>query len=165
MKKLIIINGTMGVGKTTVSEIVSEKLEPSVFLDGDWCWNMNPWVFTEENKNMVIDNITHLLNAFLKNSGFHYIVFCWVIHQEQIFDDLLSRLSGDYELHKISLICSEAALRDHIMNDVEKGTRTIDSIEGSIARMKLYKEMNTQKIDVSTISAVQAADQIVKLVK
>ncbi|TGA98931.1 nucleotide kinase [Sporolactobacillus shoreae] len=165
MKKLIIINGTMGVGKSTVSEILSDRLEPSVFLDGDWCWKMNPWNITEENKKMVIDNITYLLNAYLKNSGFQYIVFCWVIHQEYIFEQILSRLNTEYELHKISLICTEEALRVHIMKDVEKGIRTVEQIETSTARLKLYKEMNTTKIDVSSITASQAADRIIDRVK
>jgi adenylate kinase family enzyme len=165
MKKLIMINGTMGVGKSTVSEQLSDQLMPSVYLDGDWCWKMNPWVFTEENKKMVIDNITHLLNAYLANSSFEYIIFCWVMHQESIFHDILSRLNGDYELHKLSLICSEEILRAHILQDVQKGIRTIDSIEGSIARLQLYKKMDTTKIDVSSLNASEAAEQIARMVK
>ena len=48
MKHLYIIGGTMGVGKTTVCRILKEKLEGSVFLDGDWCWDMHPFQVTEE---------------------------------------------------------------------------------------------------------------------
>ncbi|MET1249425.1 AAA family ATPase [Sporolactobacillus sp. STCC-11] len=165
MKKLIMINGTMGVGKSAVSEKLSDQLMPSVYLDGDWCWKMNPWVFTEENKRMVINNITHLLNAYLANSGFHYIIFCWVMHQEQIFEDILNRLQGDYELHKISLICSEDVLRSHIMQDVRKGIRAVDSIEGSIARLRLYEKMNTVKMDVSDLTVLEAANQIANSVR
>lgn len=165
MKKLIIVSGTMGVGKTTVSEIVSDKLEPSVFLDGDWCWKMNPWVFSEENKNMVIDNITYLLNAYLSNSEFQYIIFCWVLHHEYIFEQILSRLNGEFELHKISLICSKETLRSHFLMDAQKGIRSIDQVETSYSRMKLYQKLNTQKIDISNISAAQAAEHIVEIVK
>ena len=55
MKKLIIINGTMGVGKSTVSKELNQRLKKSIWLDGDWCWMMNPWDFSEENKSMVLD--------------------------------------------------------------------------------------------------------------
>lgn len=161
MKKLIIINGTMGVGKTAVSEKVGDKLAPSVFLDGDWCWKMNPWVFSEENKKMVIDNITYLLNNYLANSAFRYIIFCWVLHRESIFEQILSQLKGEFELHKISLICSKEALRSHFVKDVQKGIRTMDEVESSFSRMALYQELNTQKIDVSHLSAAQAADRII----
>ena len=61
MKKLIIINGTMGVGKSTVSELLLKEMENSVYLDGDWCWNMNPFTVNEENIEMVLKNIIFLL--------------------------------------------------------------------------------------------------------
>ena len=47
----------MGVGKTTTCEELSKKLQNSVWLDGDWCWMINPFVVNEENKRMVINNI------------------------------------------------------------------------------------------------------------
>ena len=42
-KHLYLIGGTMGVGKTTTCRILKEKLDRSVFLDGDWCWDMHPF--------------------------------------------------------------------------------------------------------------------------
>lgn len=166
MKKLIILNGTMGVGKTTVGKLLMQKLQPSVFLDGDWCWDMNPFVVNEENKAMVLDNITHLLKAYLNNSGFEYVIFCWVIHQEEIFNQILAPLCGiDFELHKITLMCSETALRNRLEADVKNGIRQPDVIERSVARLSLYEKMDTVKIDVSNISAWQAAEQIAGFVK
>jgi shikimate kinase len=43
MKRLIFISGTMGIGKTTISKLLLKELKNSVFLDGDWCWNINPF--------------------------------------------------------------------------------------------------------------------------
>ena len=40
MKNIYIIGGTMGVGKTTICQKLKLKLANSVFLDGDWCWDM-----------------------------------------------------------------------------------------------------------------------------
>lgn len=82
MKKLVIINGTMGVGKTTISKEVHKSLDKSVWLDGDWFWMMNPWVFSEENIRMVMDNITHLLRNYLTNSTFDYVILSWVLHND-----------------------------------------------------------------------------------
>lgn len=166
MKKLIIINGTMGAGKTAVSKRLLEILQPSVFLDGDWCWNMNPFVVNEENKAMVMDNITHLLKVYLNNSGYEYLIFCWVIHQEEIFDQILKPLLGcDFTLYKISLICSESSLRRRLEADVQNGGRTPDVIERSVQRITLYEKMDTVNIDVSDISPEQAAQKIAQMVK
>ena len=40
MKTIYLIGGTMGVGKTTVSQQLKKELPNSVFLDGDWCWDL-----------------------------------------------------------------------------------------------------------------------------
>ncbi|MEG2013782.1 MAG: nucleotide kinase [Anaerovoracaceae bacterium] len=41
MKTLIMISGTMGVGKTTTCRALQKILPRNVFLDGDWCWVMH----------------------------------------------------------------------------------------------------------------------------
>ena len=164
MKKLIIINGTMGVGKSSVCNELLNILEPSIYLDGDWCWNMNPFIVSEENKKMVIDNINHLLKSYLDNSGYEYIIFCWVIHQEYIFTQILESLKNyNFELYKISLVCSETALKSRLKIDVENGIRKVDVIDRSVQRLKLYNNMDTIKINVSDITPGQTAIDIVKL--
>lgn len=60
MLTLYMISGVMGVGKTTVSQSLKNKLPNCVFLDGDWCWDMHPFQVTQETKAMVIENICFL---------------------------------------------------------------------------------------------------------
>ena len=79
MKKVIFISGTMGSGKTTVSCLCNEQLTRSVWLDGDWCWMMHPFQVSDQTKAMVLDNITYLLNQFLAQPDFDYILFSWVM--------------------------------------------------------------------------------------
>ncbi len=67
----------MGVGKTTVCQIMKSRLCHSVFLDGDWCWDMHPFQVTEETKRMVVENICFLLNNFLRCSAYENIIFGW----------------------------------------------------------------------------------------
>lgn len=163
MKKLIIVNGTMGSGKSAVSHELLKILTPGVRLDGDWCWNMNPFVVNEENKRMVTGNITHLLRSFLTNSSFEYVIFCWVIHEESIFNDILAPLSDlSFELHRFTLTCPPEVLTQRLTADVERGIRSSDVIERSLARIPLYDKMSTQKIDVSDILPCEAAEKIKK---
>jgi broad-specificity NMP kinase len=117
MKNIYLIGGTMGVGKTTTCQIIKNKLNNSVFLDGDWCWDMHPFQVTEETKQMVLENICFLLNSFIKCSAYENIVFCWVMHEQTIIDYIVSRLdTSDCKVHSISLVCSEQALqRNYIL--------------------------------------------------
>ena len=50
MKTLIVLNGPMGVGKTTVGKELCRRLTPSIFLDGDWCWDLHPFSVTDATK-------------------------------------------------------------------------------------------------------------------
>jgi len=165
MKNLIFINGTMGVGKTTISKELQKLLPNCIFLDGDWCWDMSPFIVTDETKKMVLDNISYLLNNFISCSEYKNIIFCWVMHEESIVDDVLSRLNkDDCMLHKFSIVCSEQRLISRITKDINQGIRKNDVIERSVPRLNNYFQMDTRKIDVSYISAKEAAEIIYKLI-
>ena len=56
----------MGAGKTTVSQQLKKKLPNSVFLDGDWCWDANPFQVTEETKvDTVNKNVYEIVSEIL----------------------------------------------------------------------------------------------------
>lgn len=161
MKNIYLIGGTMGVGKTTVCQNLKLKLNRSVFLDGDWCWDMHPFQVTEETKQMVIDNICFLLNNFIKCSVYENIIFCWVMHVQTIIDDIVSRLDiKNCKVHLISLVCSEQALKTRLSKDIDSGIRTEDVVGRSIARLPLYDKLSTCKLDVSSITPEEAAEHI-----
>lgn len=164
MKRVYLIGGTMGVGKTTVSSLLKQKLDNSVFLDGDWCWDAHPFQVTIETKAMVMDNICYLLNNFIRCSTYENIIFCWVMHEQRIIDDIRTRLDTEKCIVRcISLICHEKSLTERLQNDVNNGIRTPDIIQKSIQRLPLYQKLNTIKIDVSSITVEDVAKQIAAL--
>ena len=151
------------IGKTTTSKELQKLLPKCVFLDGDWCWDMLPFIITDETKSMVIDNISYLLNSFIFCSEYENIIFCWVMHEQSILDDVLSRLNkNDCIVYKFSIVCSEQSLITRITGDIRQGIRSEDVIERSVPRLSNYYRMDTEKIDVSEISAKEAAEIIYK---
>ena len=164
MKTLYLIGGTMGVGKTTVSQQLKQDLPNSVFLDGDWCWDASPFQVTEETKAMVADNICYLLNSFLHCSAYENVIFCWVMHQQSIIDSILEKLDAkNCDVKCISLITDEINLRKRLIADVENGIRTADVIDRSVARISLYQTLDTIKIDTSNKTVQMIADEIIQL--
>ena len=164
MKTSYFIGGTMGVGKTTVSRILKKDLPDSVFLDGDWCWDADPFTVTEETKEMVINNICCLLNNFLHCSAYKNIIFCWVMHEQHIIDSILGKLDiENCDVKKISLIADENALCKRLAKDVESGVRTADVIERSVARIHMYRDLDTIKIDTGNKTVREIADEIMSL--
>lgn len=156
----------MGVGKTTISQNLKKKLDHCVFLDGDWCWDADPFQVTQETKEMVMDNICYMLNNFLHCSVYENIVFCWVMHEQSIIDDLLRRLdTSQCQVINISLLTNKESLRSRLLIDVEKGIRDQDVIERSIARIPLYDALDTIKIDTHNKSIDEITEEIMALKK
>jgi adenylate kinase family enzyme len=161
IKKLIIINGTMGVGKSSVCKELINKINNSVWLDGDWCWMMNPRNVTDENITMVKKNITFILRNYLSNTGLLYIFFSWVIHREEIIKDILDQLKDiKYELFKISILCSEAELKRRMMLE----NRNDDNIKDSLSRLPYYYKMNTIKVDTTEKDIIETVSEIIKII-
>lgn len=154
----------MGAGKTAVSRLLKKRLSNSVFLDGDWCWDASPFQVTAETKVMVMDNICHTLCNFIRCSAYDNVIFCWVMHEQFIIDDILSRIRADgVRFLPISLICDANALVARLKKDVDSGLRAPDVIQRSVARIPLYERLDTIKIDVSGITAERAAEIICAL--
>lgn len=161
MKHLYLIGGPMGVGKTAVSCRLSAMLERSVLLDGDWCWMTHPFTVTDETKAMVMDNIVHLLGNFLRCSAIDHVVFCWVMHEQAILDELLARLPTDgVSVTAVSLVCTPEALAARIGGDVAAGLRTPDVLPRSLARLPLYDALRTVKLDTTRLTPEEAARAI-----
>ena len=151
----------MGIGKTTVCQHLKKELFNSVFLDGDWCWDASPFQVTDETKCVVMDNITHVLNNFIRCSAYENIIFCWVMHEQSIIDAILEKLDlSDCRVRSISLIAGEKAVRERIASDIAKGIRTPDAMERSLARLPLYQKLYTIKIDTTGKSVQEICGEI-----
>lgn len=157
MKHVYLIGGPMGIGKSTICNQLNQNLDHSVFLDGDWCWNMDPFIVNQDTKNMVLDNITHCLNNFIHTPGIENIIFCWVMHKQDIIDKIIQKLDTEgVDIHLISLICEKEELIKRMLID----RRDNQTIRKSLQYLELYKDLDTQKIDVTTLDVQKTIDKI-----
>lgn len=163
MKTIYLIGGTMGVGKTATCQQLKSMLPNAVLLDGDWCWDADPFVVNDETKAMVTDNICHLLNNFIRCRAYDNVIFCWVMHEQSIIDDILSHLdTSGCLVRTVSLVCSEEVLRNRLERDIADGIRQPDVMARSLARLPLYQALVTEKVDTSALTPEQAATHIIR---
>lgn len=157
MKHVYLIGGPMGIGKSTICNQLNQDLDHSVFLDGDWCWNMDPFIVNQDTKNMVLDNITHCLNNFIHTPSIENIIFCWVMHKQDIINQIIQKLDTEgVDIHLISLICEKEELIKRMLID----RRDNQTIRKSLQYLELYKDLDTQKIDVTTLDVQKTIDKI-----
>ena len=165
MKKTVyMIGGPMGAGKTTVSQLLKKQLDHAVFLDGDWCWDADPFVVTDETKAMVLDNICYMLNSFIACSAYSNIIFCWVMHEQSIIDYLLENINiSQCKVRLISLMADKETLVKRLNKDVLQGIRKSDVINRSLSKLPLYEKLDTIKIDTTGKEPELVAKEICSL--
>ena len=163
MKTLWLIGGPMGVGKTTACRLMQQRLSRCVFLDGDLCWDIHPFTVTEETKAMVMDNIVHMLRGYLACTAVEHVVFCWVMHQQAILDELLARLPLEgVRVNALSLVCKEEELIRRLQRDVDAGLRQADVIPRSLERLQHYPALDTRRLDVTCLTPAETAEAMLQ---
>ena len=175
-KKLILIGGTMGVGKTTLTKAFVQNVKQSVMLDGDWCWEQGcDWNYTDKNKKMVLDNICFLLNSFMKSDTMNNIVLCWVLHLPEIHKEIIERLqkqSNNFDVFDISLICDDETSQNRILKRVKSNSEKSfkqnqgnnQYFDGAKNRMECLKKLDTIKIDVSNKTEQEVLREVTNIV-
>ena len=145
MTKLICIGGAPGVGKSTIAKELLNQMDRSVWLDGDDLWKMHPFVVNDSTKKMVEKNIQYILRSFLE-TGFSYILFSWVLHDNSIVKRLLSGLdSFTFDFKLFTLLCDEDTLKSRLaLNPL----RTTD--EG-LAMKRLKQTITIDSVKIDTI--------------
>ena len=156
-RRCILINGTMGAGKTTVCKELMRLLPHSAFLDGDWCWYSDPFTVNDRTKEMVLQNIGFVLSNFLRCPDYQNILFIRRIRPA--LDD------AQAQLFCVTLSVTSQALRQRLQRDIDAGLRQPDIVERSLARLPLYRELSTRKVDVSDLSPEQAAQAVLRLLE
>lgn len=110
-------------------------------------------------KGMVIKT-----KKLIRCSAYEHIIFCWVMHEQKIIEDILSGLdTRACQVVSVSLVCSPKALEKRLRKDVERGSRGEDVIARSLERISLYEGLDTVKIDVSGLSPEEAAEKVAGL--
>ncbi len=138
-KRLVMLNGPMGVGKTTVGRHLAALCAPSAFLDGDWCWALEPFAVTPETKNMVLANIAHMLQSYGACSQCSTVIFCWVMQDPDIVRQVLCRLpEGMFDSKLVTLMASRTALEARVQRDINAGLRSADAVQRALSYREQY---------------------------
>ena len=111
MKKLILLSGSPCVGKTTVGQYFFEKYNNSAYLDGDWCWCVNPFSVEDKRLRNGDKSMSFVLSNYLQ-SEFEYVFFASVVLTDNgIRENILKDIVADnYEVLGFTLTCSEETL-------------------------------------------------------
>ena len=160
--KAIIINGPMGVGKTTVGKYIADKYPGTAFIDWDWCMDLHPFVGSRETRAMAVDSILHMAANYRKCSVCRMIVVVWLMDDPEIvraITDGLSRLQ--MEVKSVTLVCDGEQLTGRWKNDHNCEWRTDEWLDVSLRSLPGFAAMENT-IDTGGLSVEQTAEKIMQ---
>ena len=161
--KVIILNGPMGVGKTTVGKLIAEKYPGTAFIDGDWCMDLHPFVGSRETKTMAVDNILHMISNYMKCSVCKMIVLVWLMDDPWVLQSVTDGLSAlQAEIKNVTLICDRENLLRRWENDHACEWRTAEWLNVSLASLPVFSAMENT-LNTAGLSPELVADLILKL--
>lgn len=165
MKKLIVIIGPNGVGKSTTASALLEKCPQCAYVDSDWCRRINPFAFTEATKQTVIENIYCLIKNYLLCSDIRTVVFPYGFHGErkEIFDLVMQKLKSDEIEISLKLIVLKCSLDENRKRAMADG-RDLERIERGINNtFHFYDGYTCPSIDTTMLTPEKVAERILEI--
>ena len=159
--KVIILNGPMGVGKTTVGKYIADQNPGTAFIDGDWCMDIHPFVGSRETKAMAVDNILHMIGNYQNCSACSMVVLVWLMDEPWVIQRIMNGLSAlQAEVKSVTKVCGRETLIRRWNNDQHCEWRTDDWLKVSLKSLPGFASMDNA-IDTGSLTVGQIADLIV----
>lgn len=113
---IVILNGSVGVGKTTVAFALNESFDKSVMIDGDYLGAVHPGeLYDTARISYLYKTIAHLV-GFHRAHGYPNVVINYVFESPGSLAELVDGLRPhDSDIHTFWLVCAEAEQRERIL--------------------------------------------------
>jgi chloramphenicol 3-O-phosphotransferase len=163
---IVIINGSVGVGKTSVGEELHWKFDKSIHLDGDCIGNVHPFEIYDYARIDHLYRTLALLIGFHQQNGYQNFVINYVFESADSLQDLLNLLLPlDDEIHTYWLTCEkneqEKRIRGRGGSDVEWDLNRYIELQ-EIQQKGAQEGFIGKEVDTSGSSAAEVATSIWK---
>ncbi len=163
---IIIINGSLGVGKSSVAEQLQYKFDKSVHLDGDYIGDVHPFEIYDEARIRHLYHTLELLIDFHQKNGYHHFVINYVFESPESLQELLDLLHPlDASIHTYWLTCHEEEQAKRIRN------RKREELAWELNRFVELQRIQAKaaargfigkEVDTTGLTAAEAAEEIWK---
>ena len=161
---IIIINGSLGVGKTSVAEQLHRKFDKSFCLDGDAIGDVHPFEIYDEARINHLYRTLALLVSFHQENGYHNFVINYVFESSESLQTLLNLLYPlDSTIHTYWLTCNSQKQAERIQ------LRQRENLDWELNRFIDLQKIQAEaakrgfigkEVDTSSLSLIEVANYI-----
>ena len=161
---IIIINGSLGVGKSSLAEELHWKFDKSVYLDGDCIGSVHPFEIYDPARIDHLYRTLAVLVSFHQENGYHNFVINYVFESPGSLQQLVELLSPlDPAIHAYWLTCDEKVQAERIRK------RNGSNLDWELTRFIELKRIQAEaaragfigvELDTGSLSVADAADKI-----
>lgn len=157
---IIIINGSVGVGKSSTSWELAARFSQAFMLDGDYIGAVHPFeIYDQERVDYLYKTFHHLIR-FHQSHGYKNFVINYVFEQPfqlTLLTDLLKSL--DDNIHAFWLTCDEATQIERVMKrkadhawDLKRFAELNKIMQASSEEGFIGQELNTTHLTISGVA-------------
>jgi hypothetical protein len=163
-RRLLIIVGQEGTGKSTLARALLPYVQPGAAIDAEDVGQVNPWQWDNAFKNLLWDNVAALACNFWQ-AGYANVIAGSFINDYADYVQFRSRLGGDVCIYLVQL-CASRAVRDQrrIERPKPSAKEWRDNLDRSFAEDTTLREAATEycynRIDNSSLSVAQTVAHI-----
>ena len=155
LKKLILLGGPTGVGKTTTLRGLQGRFDDSALLDADDVWRVGSKLAIPQNRSIAIRNVTNTMRGYFE-ANCELGIVSWVFARPELYQPVINALT-DYvdSIQQLYLIADPETLEARLR---ERGEP--DRIEYALSRLELIRSLPFTKLDTTNLSQDQVVERI-----
>jgi chloramphenicol 3-O-phosphotransferase len=161
---IIIINGSVGVGKTSVAEELHWKFDKSVHLDGDHIGDVHPFEIYDEARIQHLYRTLALLVGFHQQNGYSNFVINYVFESPGSLQELLDLLQPlEASIHTYWLTCTAEEQASRIRS---RGSTYLDWELNRFVELQRIQAEAAQlgfigvEVDTTSLTSAEVAEKI-----
>jgi len=155
VRKLVLLGGPTGVGKTSVLRLLAGRLPKSGVLDADDVWRVSTDLATAERRPNAIGNVVASMRGYF-DSGCEVGILGWVFARRELYQPVIDALDDVTDAVQMLYLVAEAdTLAARLAARGE--SHLLDYAKG---RLALIEDLPFQRIDTTHLTPAQVADAV-----